>query len=69
MVRNDFVIDFKSLLRKEGKNIKDVAEEVGTAPSAVSTRASRSVMNKGYVEIVEALGYDIEVRYVKRDNE
>ena len=69
MVRNDFVIDFKSLLRKEGKNIKDVAEEICVAPSAVSTRASRRVMNKGYVEIVEALGYDIEVRYVKRDNE
>ena len=69
MVTNDFQIDYKRLLKQENKTLTDVAEKIGRVPSAISTRAMNKVINSGYVEIVDALGYDIEVRSIKRDEQ
>ena len=69
MVKNDFVIDLKAIMRKEGKNMEWLGEQIGISKAAVSLRINGQVMNKGYVELMETLGYDIEVRYVKRSEE
>lgn len=68
MVLNDFQIDFKRLLKQEGKRLADVSEQIGKAQSSISVRAANRVINKGFIEICDALGYDIEVRYVKRND-
>ena len=46
-----------------------VAEEVGTSASYVRRviNAGDKVMNKTFVSIMEALGYDVELHYVKRE--
>ena len=45
-----------------------VAEEVGTSASYVRRviNDGDKVMNKTFVSIMEALGYDVELHYVKR---
>lgn len=67
MVLNDFQIDYKRLLKQEQKTLADVAAKIGKAKSSISTRATNRVINKGFEEICDALGYDIEVRYVKKN--
>lgn len=46
-----------------------VAEEVGTSASYVRRviNDGDKVMNKTFVSIMEALGYDVELHYVKRE--
>ena len=46
-----------------------VAEEVGTSASDVRrvSNDGDKVMNKTFVSIMEALGYDVELHYVKRE--
>ena len=46
-----------------------VAEEVGTPASYVRRviNDGDKVMNKTFVSIMEALGYDVELHYVKRE--
>ena len=46
-----------------------VAEEVGTLASYVRRviNDGDKVMNKTFVSIMEALGYDVELHYVKRE--
>ena len=46
-----------------------VAEEVGTSASYVRRviNDGDKVMNKAFVSIMEALGYDVELHYVKRE--
>ena len=46
-----------------------VAEEVGTLASYVSRviNGGDKVVNKTFVSIMEALGYDVELHYVKRE--
>ena len=46
-----------------------VAEEVGTSASYVSRviNGGDKVVNKTFVSIMEALGYDVELHYVKRE--
>ena len=45
------------------------AEEVGTSASYVRRviNDGDKVMNKTFVSIMEALGYDVELHYVKRE--
>jgi len=46
-----------------------VAEKVGTSASYVRRviNDGDKVMNKTFVSIMEALGYDVELHYVKRE--
>lgn len=46
-----------------------VAKEVGTSASYVRRviNDGDKVMNKTFVSIMEALGYDVELHYVKRE--
>ena len=69
MVRNDFTIDMKVLMRKENKTQRELGSEIGISGQAVSMRTYGKVISPGYVELCDALGYDIEVRYIKREQE
>ena len=68
MVRNDFSIDLKRLMKQEKMTQVKIGEKIGISGQAVSVRALNGVMAKGFVEVIDALGYDIEVRYVKRES-
>lgn len=66
MIKNNFEADIFFLCKNEGKRLGDLAKEVGISNGALSMRCRSKVIVKGFEEIVNALGYDIEVSYVKR---
>ena len=67
MIKNDFGEDLKKLSVWSGKKKREVAAEVGTPAPYITKMGRLNIVNKAFVRVVEAFGYDIEVRYIKRD--
>lgn len=65
MVKNDFDRDLERLLDRRGRLKADLARELGTERSRVNLYVRKAGVNKGYVDYVEALGYDIVIVYVE----
>ena len=70
MVKNNIEIDVKVKCMEEHKTQADIAKIVGTPASYVNKliRRDEGVVNNTFVKMLEALGYDIELHYVKREN-
>lgn len=68
MLKNNIVLDVKVKCIEEETTQAQVAEMVGTSPQYVSRLINNSerILNKTYISMLEALGYDIELNYVKR---
>ena len=71
MVRNNVEVDVKVKCIEAGLTQAQVAEKVGTSSPYVNRiiKKQDGIVNKTYVQMLEALGYDIEITYVKRDKE
>ena len=71
MVRNNIELDVKIKCVEERMTQADIARIVETPASYVNKliRRDEGVVNNTYVKIMEALGYDIELHYVKREQE
>ena len=69
MVRNNIEFDVKLKCLETGTTQRALAEKIGTTGQYVNriVKKKDGVVNKTFVEIMEALGYDIEMTYVKRD--
>ena len=69
MVRNNIEVDVKVKCIEQGKTQAKLAEEIDTTKTYVNRviRKNESVVNNTFVRMMEALGYDIELHYVKRD--
>ena len=54
---------------EQGKTQAKLAEEIDTTKAYVNRviKKNDSVVNNTFVKMMEALGYDIELHYVKRD--
>ena len=68
MVRNNIEVDVKVKCIEEGKTQAKLAEEIDTTKTYVNRviKKNESVVNNTFVKMMEALGYDIELHYVKR---
>ena len=71
MVKNDFDIDVKVKCLEERVTQAQLAETIGTTGQYVNRiiKKQDGVVNKTFVQMLEALGYDIELTYVKRGAE
>ena len=71
MLRNNIELDVKVKCIEGNTTQAKVAEIVGTTPSYVSriVNGGDKVVNKTFVSIMEALEYDVEPTYVKREVE
>ena len=69
MVRNNIEVDVKVKCIEAGKTQVQIAEEINTTSQYVNRviKKKDGVVNKTFVQILEALGYDIELTYVKRE--
>lgn len=69
MIKNNIELDVKVKCIENGITQAQVAEKVGTSGPYVNRiiKKQDSVVNKTFVQMLEALGYDIELTYVKRD--
>lgn len=68
MLKNNIELDVKVKCIESNTTQAKVAEIVGTTPSYVSriVNGGDKVVNKTFVSMMEALGYDVELTYVKR---
>ncbi len=68
MVKNNIELDVKTKCIEQGKTQVQIAEEIDTTKAYVNRviKKKDGVMNKTFVQMMEALGYDIEFTYVKR---
>ena len=69
MVRNNIEVDVKTKCIEQGKTQLQIAEEIDTTKAYVNRviKKKDGVVNKTFVQMMEALGYDIELTYVKRE--
>ena len=69
MLKNNIEIDVKVKCVEEQTTQAELAEKVGTSPSYVNRliKNPEKIMNRFFVEMMEQLGYDIELTYVKRE--
>ena len=68
MVKNDFDIDVKVKCLEERVTQAQLAEMVGTSALYISRLINKKdgIVNKVFVEMLEKLGYDIQITYVKK---
>ena len=68
MVKNNIELDVKVKCIEQGKTQAKVAKEIDTTRAYVNRviKRNESVVNNTFVKMMEALGYDIELHYVKR---
>jgi len=68
MIKNNIELDVKVKCIENGITQAQLAEKVGTSSPYVNRIIKKhdGVVNKTFVQMLEALGYDIEISYVKR---
>lgn len=68
MVKNNIEVDVKVKCVEGSMSQQQIGEVIGTTGQYVNRVIKKGeVINKTFVQIMEALGYDIEMTYVKRD--
>ena len=65
---NNFEIDVKVKCIENGITQVQIAKDIHTSKEYVNKviKKQEGIVNRTYVQILEALGYDIELVYVKR---
>lgn len=69
MVKNNIELDVKVKCLEANMTQQQVGETIGTTGQYVNRiiKKKDGIVNKTFVEMLEALGYDIELTYVKRE--
>ena len=68
MVKNNIEVDVKVKCIENETTQAQIADNIGTTSSYVNRviKKDDGIVNKTFVQIMEYLGYDIELTYVKR---
>ncbi|MGL6293059.1 helix-turn-helix domain-containing protein [Eubacterium aggregans] len=68
MIKNNIELDVKIKCIENGITQAQVADRVGTSSPYMNRiiKKQDGVVNKTFVQMLEALGYDIELTYIKR---
>lgn len=68
MLKNNIELDVKVKCLEANLTQQTLAEKIGTTGQYVNRVMKKGeILNKTYVKMFEALGYDIELTYVKRE--
>ena len=69
MVKNNIEVDVKVKCIENGTTQAQIAEDIQTTKSYVNRviKKPNGVVNNTFVQMMAALGYDIELTYVKRE--
>ena len=68
MVKNNIEVDVKAKCIENGTTQSQIAKDIQTTKSYVNRviKKPNGVVNNTFVQMMEALGYDIELTYIKR---
>lgn len=69
MITNNIELDVKVKLLEAGITQEKLGETIGTTGQYVNRilKKNNEVVNKTFIKMMEALGYDIQLVYVKRE--
>ena len=69
MLKNNVEVDVKVKCIEGDVTQAKLAEEIGTSEPYVSRliRNNEKIVNKTFLQLMEKLGYDVELTYVKRE--
>ena len=69
MLKNNIEIDVKTKCIEEGRTQAQVADSIGTSSSYVNkiVRNKEQIVKKTFLAMMEELGYDVQLTYVKRE--
>ena len=69
MLKNNVEVDVKVKCIEESVTQVQLAESIGTSAPYVSRliKNNDKIVNKTFLQLMEQLGYDVELVYVKRD--
>ena len=70
MFKNNIEVDVKVKCIEIGITQAELAQKIGSTSSYVNriVKKKDGVVNKTFIQMLEALGYDVEIAYVKREN-
>lgn len=70
MFKNNIEVDVKVKCIEVGITQAELAQKIGSTSSYVNriVKKKDGVVNKTFIQMLEALGYDVEIAYVKREN-
>ena len=70
MIKNNIEVDVKVKCKENGMTQAQLAEKIDTTGQYVNRiiKKKDGVVNKTFVQMLEALGYDIELTYIKRED-
>lgn len=66
-VINDFKSDVKNIMQLENATQNQLAEQLGISQQGISKAMTRKQFNDLFVSILDLMGYDIKVTYVKHE--
>lgn len=71
MLKNNIELDVKVKCIEASTTQAKIAEEIGITPSYVNRliRKNENIVNKSFLAMMEALGYDVRLTYEKRKQE
>lgn len=71
MLLNNIELDVKTKCIEEGTTQTNLASGVGTSPTYVSriVKSKEQIINKTFIAMMEQLGYDVALTYVKRSKD
>lgn len=69
MLINNIKKDIKILCLENDKTQEQLAKDIGTTGQYLGRVIQKGdgVLNKTFLNMVDALGYDIEIKYIKRE--
>ena len=70
MVTNNIELDVKVKLLEAGTTLEKLGEKIGTTGQYVNRiiKKKEGLLNKTFVDMMYALGYDIQFVYVKKED-
>lgn len=69
MLKNNIEIDVKVKCIEANKTQLQLAKDIGSSAPYISRiiNSQDNIINKTFLSMMESLGYDVELTYVKRD--
>ena len=70
MLKNNIEVDVKTRCIEEKISQQQLAGDIGTSGTYVSRliKHQEKIINKTFIAMMERLGYDVELKYIKRNN-
>lgn len=68
MLKNNIELDLKTRLIESGLTQTEIAEKVGVSLSYINriTKGREQIINKTFVKMLDELGYEVELTYIKK---